>query len=135
MRWPGKIPAGSVSTEMALTMDLFPSLAELAGAKLPEVKLDGKNILSLLTDPAKTKSPHEYFFYVHIKGEAVRSGDWKYHQREFYQVKSTARESTGPTLYNLKSDIGETTNVIADHPEIAQRLARALQDHLARYQK
>jgi len=133
IRWPGRIPAGSVCSELATTMDLHPTLAHLAGAKLPDAQLDGADIRPLLTNPEKSKSPHRYFFFVHNRGEAVRSGDWKYHQREFYQMKSTARESAGPTLYNLKDDIGETTNVIGEHPEVAQRLAKALQDHLGRY--
>jgi arylsulfatase A len=133
IRWPARIPAGSVSAEVATSMDLFPTLANVAGAKLPEVKLDGINILPLWTDPQTAKSPHEYFFYVYNDGEAVRWRDWKYHERELYQFKPTARDSTGPALYNLRNDIGEATNVMADHPEVAQRLAAVLQEHLARY--
>ena len=135
MRWSGKIPAGSVSAELASTMDLFPTLAQIAGARLPEVKLDGMNILPLLSAPEQTQTPHDYFFYVHKNAEAVRWGNWKYHQREYYQFKPTARDSTGPSLYNLKDDIGETTNVIADHPEVAHHLADALQEHLSRYEE
>lgn len=133
IRWPGKIPAGSVSSALASTMDLHPTLAAIAGARLPEVELDGRNVLPLFTHPGNAISPHEYFFYIHNDAQAVRSGDWKYHQVEFYSVKATARETTGPSLYNLKDDIGETTNLIKDHPAIAARLAQALQDHLARY--
>jgi arylsulfatase A len=129
IKWPGKIPAGSTCNEIALSMDLFPTLAKLAGANLPEKKLDGKDIMPLLTAEEGATSPHAHFFFVH---NAVRSGDWKYHKHEIFKVKKTAREQKGPTLYNLKDDIGESQNVIADHPEIAERLAAALEAHIKR---
>ncbi|MGB0372887.1 MAG: hypothetical protein ACPGN3_16265, partial [Opitutales bacterium] len=58
---------------------------------------------------------------------AVRQGDWKYHAREQFKVKDTARKHRGPTLYNLKDDVGESNNVIDKYPEIAERLKRALE--------
>lgn len=124
MRWPGKIPAGTVCHEMALSMDLLPTIAHIAGAALPTVQpLDGKNIMDLLIAKEGAKTPHDLFFYDQT---AVRQGDWKYHSREIYHVKETARNVTGPTLYNLKDDIGESNNLIAQYPEIAERLAAAL---------
>ncbi|MCM8531791.1 MAG: arylsulfatase, partial [Lentisphaeraceae bacterium] len=72
------------------------------------------------------KSPHQYFFY---KNNAVRSGDWKFHIRQSYKLKSTARKEKGPALYNLKDDIGESKNLIKEYPEIAERLKRALDAH------
>jgi len=124
MKWPGTIPAGSVCSEMALTMDLLPTFAQVAGAAIPTVQpLDGKNIIDLMTAKVGAKTPHEYFFY---NQNAVRSGDWKYQSREVFKVKATARKFTGPTLYNLKEDIGESNNVIDQYPEIAGRLAKAL---------
>ena len=127
MKWPGRIPAGSVCSEMALTMDLLPTFAQITGAAIPTVQpLDGKNIIDLMTARAGAKTPHEYFFY---NQTAVRSGDWKYHSREVFKVKATARKFTGPTLYNLKEDIGESNNVIDQYPEIADRLANVLQSN------
>jgi len=103
----------------------LPTFAQLCGAALPTVQpLDGKNIIDLMTAKAGAKTPHEYFFYDRT---AVRSGDWKYHSKERFKVKATTREHQGPTLYNLKEDIGEANNVIEQHPEIAERLAKALQ--------
>ena len=125
MRWPGKIPAGSVCSEMALSMDLFPTLAKLAGAELPTaMTLDGKDIIDLMTAKEGAKTPHEYFFF---GSSAVRHGDWKYHKVEKFKVKSTARKNNGPTLYNLKEDIGESKNLIKEYPEIAAKLKAALE--------
>ncbi|VGO13828.1 Arylsulfatase [Pontiella desulfatans] len=127
IRWPGKVPAGSACSEMALTMDLLPTLAQVTGAALPaQQPLAGKNIMDLLTAKKGAKTPHEYFFFGDL---AVRSGDWKYHKKEIFKVKDTKRESKAPTLYNLADDIGESKNVINDHPEIAERLAQALEAH------
>ncbi len=130
IRWPAKIPAGSTCSELAATIDLLPTLANIAGATLPERELDGKDIINLWTAKEEAKTSHEYYFYAHNSGKAVRSGDWKYHKTENFDVKSTARETEGPTLYNLKNDIGESHNVIDQYPEIAQRLAYALEEHL-----
>ncbi len=130
IKWPGHVPAGSVCSEMALSMDLHPTLAHIAGAELkPVMPLDGRNIIDLLSGKKGAKTPHEYFFFVH---NAVRSGDWKYHKRELFKVKATKRDTKGPTLYNLKDDIGEAKNVIKEHPEVAKRLAAALEAHIQR---
>jgi arylsulfatase A len=127
MKWPAQIPAGTVCDELALTMDLLPTFAAITGAALPTVlPLDGKNILDLLTNQPGAKSPHAYFFY---NQNAVRHGDWKYFSKEQYKVKKTARAHKGPTLYNLKNDIGESNNVIDDYPEIANRLAKVLESN------
>jgi len=127
MKWPGKIPAGSVCSEMALSMDLLPTFAQISGAAIPTVQpLDGKNIIDLMTAQVGAKPPHKYFFY---NQSAVRSGDWKYHSREIFKVKATARDFEGPTLYNLKEDIGESNNVIDQYPEIAKRLAKELRSN------
>ncbi len=127
MKWPGHIPAGTVCDELASTIDLMPTFAAITGAALPTVQpLDGKNILDLLTNQPGANSPHEFFFYGQA---AVRHGDWKYHARENFKVQETARKHKGPTLYNLKDDIGESNNVIDDHPEIAERLAKVLESN------
>lgn len=134
IRWPKKIPAGEICTELTSTIDILPTLAKITGAKFPETELDGKNIANLWEGKKGAKTPHNNYFLV-FEGEAVRSGDWKYHKREVFQMKATARISDGPTLYNLKSDIGESVNVIDQNPEVANRLAKALDAHLERIQK
>ncbi len=128
IRWPDKIPAGSVCSEIASTIDLFPTLAGIVGVDHASSDLDGKNIIDLWTTN-DAKSRHEHFFYVY-RGEAVRWGDWKYHKKEVFAVKKTARDTGAPTLYNLKDDIGESNNVIAEYPEISAQLAKALDAHL-----
>lgn len=112
--WPGKIPRGTVSDEVLSTMDLLPTFATLAGAKIPQDRvIDGKNIWPILAGEKRDSLPPEPFYYYRANQlEAVRYGDWKYHRRG----KNTM-------LYNLKEDVGETQNIIDQHPRIAEELS------------
>jgi arylsulfatase A-like enzyme len=125
IRWPGHVPANSTCSEMALSLDILPTLAHITGAALPTAPIDGKNIIELIQGGLNAKTPHEFFFYGNM---AVRSGDWKYHEKEIFKNKATMRKTKGPTLYNLKDDIGESVNLIKQHPEVAARLRKALDD-------
>jgi len=80
-RWPGKIPAGHVSHEPAIMMDLFATALVAAGLESPSDRpIDGRNILPLLTIDAP--SPHEALFSVLGKNLlTVRAGRWKLHPR------------------------------------------------------
>ncbi len=128
MKWPKTIPANSICKEMVLSMDLLPTLAKLTGAKLEAADLiDGKDILPLLKREPGEKTRHDYFFF---GKSAVRSGDWKYHKQEKYKIKETARNHKGPSLYNLKDDIGESKNLIESHPEVAKKLSEKLELHI-----
>lgn len=118
VRWPGKIPRGLVSDEIVTSMDLYPTLTNLAKGKLPTDRvIDGKDIWPVLT--GKGKSPHKAFFYYQGNDlKAVRSGKWKLHVKD---VQPTF-------LYDLESDIGEKINVLDQNPEVAQRLLKYIED-------
>ena len=119
VRQPGTIPAGTVCSEMASTMDFLPTLVALAGAKPPEDRIiDGKNIWILLTNP-KAKTPHKTFFY-YFEGqlEAVRSGKWK------LILPHKHRDRFVPTaLYNLQEDIGEQNDISSENPDVVKYLS------------
>ena len=119
VRWPGQIPASSESKEILTTMDLLPTFAKLAGAKLPENKIDGKDVIDVFK--GKSKSPHKYFYYYaprSVSLVAIREGKWKLRMKDF---KATE-------LYDLDSDISESKNIIKDHPEIVARLLKAAKE-------
>ncbi len=78
MWWPGKIPAGSVCSEVAASIDVMPTLAKLCGGELPERKIDGKDIWPLMSGSTNAKSPHEAYVLMHGPG-TVRSGKWKFY--------------------------------------------------------
>ena len=79
MRWPERIPAGRVCDALVTSMDLLPTISELVGGRLPDHKLDGRNIWPLMEGSSET-SPHEsFYFYAGGELHAVRSGEWKLH--------------------------------------------------------
>ena len=120
--WPGRIPAGTVRGELLTSLDVLPTFAKLAGAKLPADRIiDGKDIWPVLSAEPGAKSPHDRFFY-HAGDtlRAVRSGPWKLH---LGVDSGKGKRSSSPALYNLDEDIGEAHNVASDHPEIVQRLS------------
>ncbi len=82
-RWPGRIPNGIVSRELAASIDIFPTLLKLAGAAVPEDRvIDGRDIFPLMTS-ANAKTPHEAIFAMRGRELAIiRSGKWKLHVRE-----------------------------------------------------
>jgi len=137
MRLPGKIPAGKVCSEVAGTIDMLPTLAGLAGAKLPERVIDGKDIWPLMTGQDGAKSPHEaYYYYRGGKLEALRQGKWKLRlvaetpkkakagaKKKGEKAESKAKPA-GPELYDLTADIGETTNVADKNPDMVSALTK-----------
>lgn len=116
--WPGRIPAGTATDAITGMIDVLPTLAKLAGAGAPaDRKIDGGDIWPLLAGEPGAKSPHEVFYYFSgLRLEAVRAGDWK------------LRVGNGE-LFNLASDLGESTSVAAKHPDEVARL-RALADRM-----
>jgi len=118
VRWPTKIPSGQVNDELLTTMDLLPTFAKLAGAKLPNDRvIDGKDIWSVLR--GKKKSPHKAFFYHNRKElQAVRSGNWKLH----------VKASVPVALYNLEDDISESTNVLEGNHKVVNKLLGYIKD-------
>ena len=121
MRWPGRIAADTACSEMATVMDILPTLAKLAGAKVPTDRIiDGKNISPLMDGEKGAASPHEAFFYYRLEQlRAVRSGKWKL----VLEHKEPRTKRLIPlSLYDLKADIGETKDVSAQYPSIVARL-------------
>ncbi|WP_309379997.1 sulfatase family protein [Cerasicoccus frondis] len=117
MRWPKGIPGGQTTSGLATSMDFLPTLAKLCDAKLAEGRMiDGKDISVLLAD-ATADSPNEVFFYYwKNRIEAVRDHEWKLH------FCKRDEEGAVVELYNLIEDIGETTNVFDEHPDIVASL-------------
>jgi arylsulfatase A len=119
---------------VAATIDLLPTIAKLAGAPLPERKIDGKDIWPLLSGQAGAKTPHEaYYFYWGRELQAVRSGKWKLHfPHEYRALTGTpgqdgrpngySQQRIGLALYDLEADVGEKNNVAEQHPEVVARL-------------
>ncbi|MCK5941009.1 MAG: sulfatase-like hydrolase/transferase, partial [Planctomycetes bacterium] len=111
VRWPGRIPAGSVRREVATAMDLLPTLAAICGAELPERRIDGHDIRALWFGTAGATSPTEQFLYYKSKGQlaGVRRGPWK--------LLLDKGE-----LFHLEHDPRENWNVAGQHEELVAEL-------------
>jgi arylsulfatase A len=115
--WPGTIPAGRVSNSAAAHWDMLPTLAEFAGVSAPP-NLDGVSIARALR--GQTQPAHEFMYWeFHERGfqQAVRMGDWK----AVRLAKDQPLE-----LYNLATDLAETTNVASKQPEVIARIEQYL---------
>lgn len=124
IRWPGKISPATCDT-LCCTMDLYPTLAHLAGAKIPtDVVIDGKDIWPILSTPNEASSPHEaYYYYFGDQLQAVRSGPWKLYLPNPERLVNSRKTTDQPAeLYNLDQDIHEDKNVAADHEDVVKRL-------------
>jgi arylsulfatase A-like enzyme len=126
VRWPGKIPAGSKSSEITSTLDLLPTFAKLAGAKLSmDRAIDGGDIWPILSGKPDAKSPHEAFYYYQMEQlQAVRAGPWKLFVAMDSKKKNWGKPEgeTPLKLFNLAKDIHEDENVADANPEIVRRL-------------
>lgn len=126
-RWTGKVTAGVTCDTPIISVDLYPTLLEVAGAKPPaNHPLDGVSCLGLLTTGGKAPLPRDAIFW-HFPGYlgagqdswrttpagAIRTGDWKL--IEFF-------EDGRLELYNLRDDIGEQNNLAAKMPDKASDL-------------
>ncbi len=128
MRWPGRIPAGSVCDEVVTTMDILPTFARLAGVAAPPDRIiDGQDIAPFLYGDPGPRSVYDDtgFFYYHMRQlQAVRAGPWKLYlplDRKVTNLRGGS-ESTSAQLYDVRHDLGETEEVGARHPDVVSRL-------------
>ncbi len=153
MRWPGRIPAGTVCDQPLMTIDLFPTIAGLLAAKLPDHEIDGRDVWPIIAGDAFAVNPHRayYFYYNRNDLEGMLSGDgrWKMIMPHTYRtlegraggfggkpVKYSSAK-TARELYDLKNDVSESKNVaeeyfevVADMELIANDMRKQLGDDL-----
>jgi arylsulfatase A-like enzyme len=121
IRWPGHVPAGVTCDLLCSAMDFYVTFAALGGGDVPgERIIDGHNIQPLLFGHPEAASPYEAFYY-YDRGDlrAVRSGPWKL----YFAADADGEDE----LYHLIDDIAEEHDVIADNPDVVDRL-RGLAD-------
>ena len=113
-RWPGRIKAGTVSDQVWAFWDFLPTAAEIAGVKV-SASIDGVSFLPTLLGQSQTNHHDFLYWESHERGsqQAVRMGDWK-----------AARLGPGQPLelYDLQLDLGETTNVANQHPDVVAKI-------------
>ncbi len=127
--WPGKIKPGTTDN-VATMLDLYPTMAKLAGAELPASRpLDGTDLSPLLLQGQSV----DRGLFCYYRGErlfAARLGDWKIHfitQGSYGDPKAVTHEQ--PLLFNLARDPAEAHEVSAQYPEVVRRLTEAVAEH------
>jgi len=130
IKWPGRVKAGTVTKERALTMDLYPTICEIAGVPIRH-EIDGVSLVPILSGEALDKPDRPLFFhrregnqrYQGLITNAVIQGDWKLLRNSPFSPLE---------LYNLKSDPYEQENLAKQHPAIFNELARILRIQVQR---
>jgi arylsulfatase A len=106
-RWPGKIQEGAISDHISYFPDMLPSFTELAGTQ-PSQAVDGISMLPTLLQIGEQEQ-HEFLFF----SNALRMNDWK-----------LVRSKNKDELFNLAMDVGETTDISKNYPEVLDRLIK-----------
>ena len=113
LRWPGHIPAGRVSGQVGITMDLTASILAATHTPVPaDARLEGIDLFPVLEGRAREIERTLFWRVIGARPQrAVRSGDWK-----------LIFDGPRPLLFNVRTDIGERNDVIGIHSDIARRL-------------
>jgi arylsulfatase A len=132
--WPGTIAAGTLSDFPASTLDLYPTLLQLAGQRPgPDYPADGRDISSLLKGTDSLPVPRAFFYHgPDNRLQAVRSDRWKLHIQTNSQTGKQYFEEAPPLLFNLVADPGETDNLASEHPEVVKELLTLIDNHQTR---
>jgi len=122
-RWPAGFKGGVDVDRLTAHIDIFPTLAEIAGAKIPEgVKLDGRSLVPLLKNPEAAWADRMLFTHVGRwakgQGEKAKYANCAVRNSRFRLVNNTE-------LHDIKADPGETRNVIEQHPEVVAQMRAA----------
>ncbi len=130
--WPGRIKR-DVVTDIGCTLDLFTTIADLAGARVPMDRvIDGVDLRRRLTG-AGASPRQEMFYYRGRKVYAVRTGLFKAHflTKPGWGRNLQETRHEPPLLYHLGEDPGEKYDVAAQHPAVIEKIRKALSNHQA----
>lgn len=138
--------AGAVSEKTFGSVDLLPTLCQLAGIPLPENEIDGENVWDLISGREGAANPHAYYAFSNNSNfEGIISGDgrWKLHLPHAYRVLETngadgipgkygsARIDTA--LFDMVADPLESSNVLSENPEVAAELIELAEYHKSKF--
>lgn len=148
VRWPGVVPGGTICNRLSSTIDLYPTIAGISGASLPQHPIDGVDIFPLMKN-VPDADPRKYFVYYYQKNdlEAIRNNRFKlvFPHNGMNSEKSVPGHDGLPgkgvdggysfplALYDLRNDPGERYDVQSQFPEAVDELmkaARAVRDDL-----
>ncbi|NWK54191.1 sulfatase-like hydrolase/transferase [Verrucomicrobiaceae bacterium N1E253] len=118
MSWPAKIQAGTVYAHPVSSLDLVPTMVQLAGAKPAKKRLDGVDLMPFILGEKRDR-PHEVMFFRRDDDYAIRQQDWK-----LLWNNGAPSGTRKVELFNLADDPNETTDLISQYPEKAKKLQK-----------
>jgi arylsulfatase A-like enzyme len=137
MRWPGNIPAGSINNQITGIIDLLPTFCAIAGIEVPTDRvIDGRNILPYLHGEKADPPIHETFV---VPDSTIRHGDWKLFVKAQKPGGGGTKGMPGRkpakagSLFDLKGDAGETTDISEQHPEKVRELRRQMEPYMRQF--
>jgi len=121
-RWPGVVPAGRVTDQVGITMDITATILAVTNAVIPEdLTLDGINLLPIVMGQAPEEARTLYWRTANGRDRAVRSGDWKL-------VVQGSQGGRPSFVYNVRRDVGERNDMANIRQDVARRLRGLLDD-------
>ena len=148
IKYPAELKGNQQSSRALMTIDLLPTLCEVANIPLPETEIDGKNVWDIITGKPNATNPHNYYAFTNDREfQAIMSGDgkWKLHLPHNYRTMTAIKGKDGMpgkydysarielSLFDMENDPYETANVIDEHPEIAEELLSYAETHKKKF--
>ena len=139
MQWPGKIPAGTTNNEIVGIIDILPTFCAITGEDVPSDRIiDGKDITPYMFNK-KVKTPiHETFI---VPGSIIRHQNWKL-LTSFQKIGGNGNKgkqgrvpAESGTLFNLKEDLSESTDVSKENPEKVKELEKIMKEFTEELEK
>ena len=134
VKWPGTVAGGTVSHEVVITPDYYPTCLEMAGLPLqPKQHLDGVSMVPVLKSQGNLERKAVYWHKPHYYTRntplsVVRYGKYKYIL--YWETELSPGGGQPNELFDLEKDMGETRNIASEFPEVAERLKKMLLQHL-----
>lgn len=136
VKYPRKIPAGTLVNIPVMGIDIMPTVAALTGGKLPHYPIHGKSVMQVLSGESQESPQEAYFFYYRVNELfGVRYGDWKMYFPHRYRTMAGQPQGADGLpgqyafidiqeieLYHLPTDEAERTNVAQFHPEVVNKI-------------
>ena len=136
VRWPGKIAAGKSSDEIVHAMDLYPTLAKIAGGAVPiDRPIDGIEMTDFMLGKSEKSGREGFVVYMGNDVFGVKWRNWKLHFKEQTAWNGELRSYTMPRLYNLLNDPQERDNVLFPHTWVPKAALKQLQEHVVSLKK
>jgi len=129
IRWPGRVPAGSINNEIVHIVDLFPTLARVGGAEVPRDRpIDGVDQLDFFLGKQATSNREGFPAYVSDRLSAVKWRNWKMHLIRQDHMYDVPQKLPLPRIINLLTDLKEERDVLIYSGWVTHPMMKILRD-------